>query len=261
MLFEETFTGANDTDLNGYNGWNQSGTATWTNTIQNNEGRIMDLVGVNDQGSLYRDVSSLYTTTLDNETEIMQWGFTFGQVSLNAGGAYQMGFVVGGSDANFTDAGNGYAISLDADTDGFMFGRYTGGLGTGDNSSNAWANMTYLIGIGDPTDNFRVNPRWPSTARVDFNPVTGTWSLYTSTNTTDPSVLGAGDLLGSVVDTTYTGGALDYMGLAADASGTANRYYEVDNIRISDAVIPEPMTIGLLGVGLAILRIARRKRG
>ncbi len=201
-----------------------------------------------------------YDPVLDNGVApLVQWSFQRANASFNPSGTYMQGYVIAGSNADVTGSGSGYVLTIEdnggTNDDRWIFGRYTGGLGTG-SSDDGFANVTELFELSSS-----VIPGFGNnlTARVDFNQNTGTWSVFgVQTLTGDPTTFGAGELLGSVVDTTYTGLSLGVTGFVFDhGATTAVRGFSTDNFSVT--AIPEPSTAVILLAGMASF-LARRRR-
>lgn len=158
--------------------------------------------------SVVRDVSSRYDTVLTNNAGTLTWAFNFysGQANMTGlgSGKYAGLYVLGSTSANFVDGyGNGYAVRICSNQVALV--RFTGGL-------NADSDATT---IGTPAS---LTATTPMGIRVDLDPATGAWTLYTTNwGGAGPEAFGdplvAAELATSTVDATYLGTtSLPYVG-------------------------------------------------
>jgi hypothetical protein len=91
--------------------------------------------------------------------------------------------------------------------------------------------------------------------RITYEPSTDLWSVFgvVGSDYVDPTTVT--NLLGSVVDSTYTSVPLTYMAFGGQNSGSDF----FDNISVS--VVPEPSTIGLVVLATATGFVSRFRRG
>jgi hypothetical protein len=208
-------------------------------------------------GWTYASLALPGSFTLTGQPGTVTWGVSMQNTgrnnTLNPNNGSSMGLVLGGTNSDFT-AGDGYAVMYYADSDNasahVRLIKYTGGLDVGDDGSVSVlqeTSATYSTGTA-------------TTSKVTYDPADDTWSLYTAEGFSDPLVLGAGELVGSAVDATYTSSILTHSGMAhvagAGNSTQANRDALLDNVSMD--VIPEPTTMALLGLG-GLVALKRRR--
>lgn len=192
----------------------------------------------------------------------MFYGIQTAALTFNPGSSFNWAYVIGATDADIFNAGNGYFLATDptgggvSNTDVLMFGYYTNGLGTMDNA-NGWTNATVLLSTSFAMTGFGGSD---AAIRLNYDADMNRWELYANASgALDPDTLGTGDLVGTVTDGTYTASALNFYGVGFGYTGTNNtavRSLTFDNVSIT---VPVPATLALFGIGLAALGAARRR--
>ena len=172
---------------------------------------------------------SSYPTTLSNSVVTVQWAFNF-RSSRNDpsgfdGGNYGLAFILGMSSSDYS-TGNGYAVVLgqSGSTNLLRLVHFTGGLDLN-------ANLTDIISGGN------YNAEYIS-VKVSYVPSTNTWSLFAESNASafPQSIPGltSTQISTSVVNSTYTGTALNYLGVLWNHNTSASENAVFDDIYISD---------------------------
>jgi hypothetical protein len=175
---------------------------------------------------------------LDQATGPIQWSFDFSNASLLDGNDDTFSVILAGTSGVFDGSGSGPA-------DGYLFGTALGGgnllFGTSDRmGKNGVETVLYDTGVS-------AEAAANGSATISFDPSTGGWTITGSYNGQDFATTGS-----SFLDNTYTGVATDYLGLYSRAGS--------DTVALSNmTVVPEPMTLSVLGLG-GVALIKRRRR-
>ena len=171
-----------------------------------------------------------YPTVMSNSTVNLQWAFNFRQTRLDPsgfdGGNYGMAMILGMTTGDYL-TGSGYAVVLGQTgaTDAIRLVSFAGGL-------NLSSKLTNIISGGDYGSEYL-------SIRVNYIPSTNTWSLFAESDAaafprSNPR-LAATQVGNSVVNSVYTGTALNYLGtLWNHATGAA------DNATYDDIYITDP---------------------
>lgn len=194
------------------NGWLPAGTGATNGNIAVKDHRLQfygegGTVG-DGRLAVVRDMTGRYQTVLTNNSGTLTWAFNFfsGQNNMTGlgSGKYAGLFVLGSTSTNFVGGtGDGYAVRICSNQVALV--KFTGGL-------NSDADATV---IGTPA---ALSAGTPMGVRVDMDPATGEWTLYTTNwGGTGPEAFGnplaADDLATSNVDATYLGAtSLPYVG-------------------------------------------------
>jgi hypothetical protein len=197
------------------------------------------------RASLMLDSTSFgepFKTTLSLNAGLVTWAFNV----ANQDGAFNNNFefVLGSTVANpYQIPAHGYAIRGGGGVGNLLsLTRFNFGLGGG---------QQQLITI---TDGLAPLPQRGS-FRVTFNPASSEWAFYAVFGPSFVEPMLVTNLLGTVIDSTYTTVPTPYQG---PGGGTTGRDY-FDNISVQ--VIPEPGSAGHgFGVGIAALSATFRRR-
>ncbi len=205
----------------------------------------------------YQDIASYYNPTYQNAGNVVYtWGFNMRQNRTNPSGFntnnYGVMFVLGNSSASYS-TGQGYGVALgnSGTVDPLRLVRFTGGF-------DANSDLTDLISYGDFGNEYL-------TVRVDFDVAARKWYLYVHDSTAfrDPTTLTTAHLRDSIVDSTYTGIALPYLGgFYNHASGSSNTAF-FDHVVIPDfpasgssmlapGSLPQPTTVSSIATSPAV---------
>jgi hypothetical protein len=184
--------------------------------------------------SLYTGSLAGYSTTLSENVGTVTWAFDV----ANSDGTYNNGFriVLAGNTSN----PYGLAYNQGFPSEGYSLsgGEYAGNRMLFSRFYNGATTYQTLIDVPDGLGTL------PQTGaiRITYEPSSDTWSFYMDTglNYTDPTA--DSQLIGTVVDGTYTHEGLPYFSLAGEYSGTDY----LDNLSIS--VVPEPSPLCLVVV-------------
>jgi uncharacterized repeat protein (TIGR01451 family) len=186
-----------------------------------------------------------YHSTLSQNIGLASWRFNLRVNRANLSGFglanYGVGVVLAGSSTNFL-AGNGYAMVWGQNlTDPLRLVRYANGLQT--------STSITLSNIITTTDGGFTNMITDYYSfRVTYDSDTGIWEVYARNDGTngfaDPAT-GTLSLVGAVADTTYTGTALNYMGVLWNYGTTLsqNAYFDnltVDIIQLPPSIVNQP---------------------
>jgi len=202
--------------------------------------------------------SGHFNTTLANSAGLVTWTFNMRQIRPNPAGfivnSYGVAFILGGTSANAATTGSGYAIVMGNSgvPDPIRFVSYTGGIQTLGTAASGL--IVAPSPLNDPTNNF-------TSISITFEPTTSTWTLYGRddgrSSFSDPAS-GTLTVLGSVVDSTFTGTSLTHMGAYWQGSVVTSQTAFFDNITLS--AIPEPSTISLIGLVAGAVLLRRRRK-
>lgn len=178
---------------------------------------------------VHQDISGSYNTTLNTLTNVINWEFNMRQTRANPSGFdsvnnYGATFVIGASNSDLAQ-GNGYAVMLGqaGATDNVRLVRYTNGI-------DADANLTDIITGGTDFGNEYLS------IRVTYDPATNTWELFVRDdlgNFNSPGTLDATNSQGTVVNTDYTGIALNHIAAVWNHATDNDETAIFDNICIS----------------------------
>ena len=215
------------------------------------DGNILDLT--NDAGGTanaigwgfgYTPAASFaapYTTTLSSNVGVVTWTFNMRQIRTDPGGfasgSYGVAFILGGTSSTVETAGNGYAVVLGniGSTDPIRLIKYTGGL----QGPLADIIASNTVGFTDFGAEYM-------SIKVTYTPSTGAWQLYLRDDNGPPfadPAAGSLTLQGTVVDNTYTGSALSFMGGFWQGSTAANQTAFFDNTTVT-VTYPNTITTG-----------------
>ncbi len=193
---------------------------------------------------------SPYNTTLSGNTGTVTWTFNMRQPRTDpagfAAGSYGAAFVLAGSSATAATAGNGYAVVIGQSgaTDPIRLVHYTTGL-QGTLVNLITSSTTGLADFG--TEYLSVS--------VTYTAASNTWELFLrndgATAFADPT---AGSLTsqGTVINSTYTGTALGFMGGYWQGSTVANQAAFYDNVRVVVGAAVTNTTVNFAGSDLSV---------
>ena len=196
-------------------------------------------------GGVALDLSTIadYSTTLSSNTQTISFGFN---VAVEDTSPFNGGFGAFLSSEPLDPIGLGrvgYGIS--------------GGTMVGDRTTFSFFNSTMALQnvlIDEPNG----IPDLPShgTVRLDYDPITDTWSLYlrSAPDFFDPLSLTSADLVGTAINSNFTDTPLPYFLLEREVTDTIH----FDNLVIS--IVPEPSSTLLLSVAFLTLTAYRRRR-
>ena len=172
---------------------------------------------------------SSYPTTLSNSVVTVQWAFNFRNTRTDPSGFdagnFGIAFILGMSTSNYT-TGDGYAVVIgeSGNSNPLRLVHFTGGL-------DANANVTNIISGGNYGAEY-------ISVRVTYVPSTNTWCLFAESNTSAfPQItpgLTSTQISTSVVNSTYTGTALNYLGVLWNHNTASGDNAFFDDIYISD---------------------------
>jgi hypothetical protein len=177
------------------------------------------------------DYSAGYNTTLSSNTGELNWYFNMRQIRTDpsgfGAGSYGVAYVIACSNTAAATSGNGYAVVLGntGSTDPIRLARFSSGL-QGTLTDMIASNTSGLTDFG--ADYLSV--------RVKYTPSTNTWELYLRNDGgsafADPA---SGTLTsqGTLVNSTHTGTALNYMGAYWQGSTTASQTAFFDNLLVT----------------------------
>ncbi len=202
------------------------------------DGGILNLANVSlATGAIYTytpttSFASPYNTTLGLNTGVVTWTFNIRQIRTDPSGwgtgSYAAAVILASSSSNALTTGTGYAITygVSGSTDPMYLIRYTGGIRAGTRTTLITSTTVGLTDFG--ADYISV--------KVTFIPSTNTWEMFIrndgSSAFTDPSI-GTLTSQGTLVDNTYTGTALNYMGAGWNGSASANQTAFFDNFKVT----------------------------
>lgn len=204
--------------------------------------------------------SAPWNSSLSSNPGLVTWNFNMRQIRTDPAGFstgnYGVAFILGATSATAASAGNGYAVvlgnGLAGDPDPVRLVAYTGGiatLGTG---------TTGIITAPSPLSDVGVEYM---SLRVTYNPATNGWELFGrndgSTAFADPTS-GTLTSLGTATNSTHTSVSLTSMGGYWQGSTAANQTAFFDNVSV--AVVPEPSSVTLAGLGVALAGLCAWKR-
>ena len=197
--------------------------------------------------------SALFHGKLNANQQYVEWTLNMQQIRPDpagyaTGGSYGAAFILAGTNANFSGAGQGYAIvyGQSGTTDPIRLATYNNGL------SGTLTNI--ITATGALTD---VGAEYMS-LKVRYTVATNNWQLWgrnDSGSFADPAT-GTLTSLGTIVNSTYTNVTMTHMGAEWNGSTSANQTALFDNFTVS---VPEPTSLSLLGLGAAGLLLRRRK--
>lgn len=201
-----------------------------------------------------------YSARLDQSTGIVEWSFnmrqSYSDPAYPTAGYFGVAFVLASNNASYDTTGNGYAVVLGNNTDTpggepIRLIRFTGGLAAtgGTNRKALITASTVLNSIS--TEHMSI--------LVRLDPATNTWTLLgrnDSGTAVDPKA-GSLTTLGTGTDdsNTHTDISLPYAG-ALFAYGSGGPTAVFDNFTV--AVVPEPVTLGLVGL-CSVVGLMRRR--
>ncbi len=208
--------------------------------------------------------ASPFDTTLSANAGTLTWSFNMRTTRTTPSGFdsgnYGMAFVLAGTSSDFT-MGNGYAVVVgnSGTPDPVRLVRYTGGL-------DANANLTNIITGTAPVADV-ASAQYLSVS-VSYDPFTNTWSMFGrndgAASFTSPAS-GSLTAVGTAVDNTYTGSAMNSMGFLWAYSTAGSQTASFDNVTVTTTAIPEPSTyaaiIGALALAGVVLHRRRQVRG
>jgi len=223
QLVADNFNRANNSTVG--NGWTEFETVAPTSVrIESNQLRMSG-------AAVGRDIVSkatpgTYDTRLANNGSIMEWAFNMQVSNANptgfSNGNVGIAVVLAGSHADLR-AGQGYAVAVGtpgSSVNPLRLVRYNGGLANN-------ANLTNLVTVG----NFGAKHL---DVRVTYTPATGTWALYYTDRGAGPfgDPLTASTLAGSVVNNTYTGTNLPFIGCLFNHGTSSANVGRFDNFHV-----------------------------
>lgn len=174
--------------------------------------------------------SSPYTSTLNANSGLVTWFFNMRQIRSDpagfGSGNYGVAFILAGGSTTAATAGNGYAVVLGqtGTTDPIRLVKYNNGL-QGTLTDLIISNTSGLTDFG--TEYLSI--------KITYDPSSDTWELFLRSDGTsafaDPA---AGTLVsqGTVVDNTYTGSSLGFLGGYWQGSTGANQPAYFDNVSV-----------------------------
>jgi hypothetical protein len=182
-----------------------------------------------------------YNTTLSSNAAPIEWTVNArtnrSSAVFSGFGTNQYGgaFVLVGSNTNIQTAGQGYAVVYGGDTfRNWRLVRYNNGLS---------GTLTNVVTAG--TNIFSANTNYVS-IRVTYAPSTNTWALYVrddgASAWSNPAT-GVVNLIGSAVDSIYTGTAMSVLGFLYSYATTANQNMQFDNLTIASSAPSGPGTV------------------
>lgn len=183
--------------------------------------------------------TSPYNTTLSSNLGVVTWNFNMRQIRTDpagfASGSYGVAYILAGSSATAFNAGNGYAVVLgqSGTTDAVRLAHYTTGL-SGTLTNIITSNTSGLTDFG--TEYLSV--------RVTYTPSTNTWELFLRNDGGSAFADPTGGTLtsqGTVVNSTYTGSSLTFMGGYWSGSTGATQTAFFDNTSVT-VTVPAPTT-------------------
>jgi hypothetical protein len=197
------------------------------------------------------DMTGKYATTFNNATSDLVWVFNMAATRSNPSGflstsnTYGAAVVLGGTDADLSEGGNGYAVVLgnSGTPDYVKVVRYTGGLMNPNNNANLTDIVVYTASTGDQ-DLMNI--------KVEYSPVTKIWKLYVNRpggtapfNTSgtqpafafpDPTAATYGAAASSAADNnSLLNGSLPYSGFLFNHATVTDEYATFDNFNIPTA--------------------------
>ncbi len=177
--------------------------------------------------------SSPYNATLSSNPGLVTWTFNMRQIRTDpagfTSGNYGVAFILAGSSTTPYNAGSGYAVVLgqSGGTDPVRLAKYNNGL-SGTLTDIKISNTSGLTDFGVEY----------LSVKVTYTPSTNTWELFLRNDGAsafaDP-VSGTLTSQGTVVDNTYTGTSLGYMGAYWAGSTTNNQTAFFDNTVVTVA--------------------------
>jgi hypothetical protein len=202
-------------------------TASTAILISSNQLRLSSSTGGRD--FVTRDISSRYSPTLSTNPGLLTWACNLQQSRVDPSGFngsnYGAAFVLAASSADLLSA-NGYALVYGnaGVPNNVRLVRFSGGL-------DAEANLTTLV--SSTTTDYQ---NQYLTLRVTYAPDENNWSLYLSASATafaDPLTGTVVTATGSLIDATYTGQSLPYVGCLWNHATTASENAVFDNVYVS----------------------------
>ncbi len=264
VVFEEDFNRTNR-DLDGDNGWTAvdntglSSPSSEQHIINDSQGQLFRAASAGGSAAtmfIQRDLNGTagYVTTISNNTGVVSYGIQIKQAQFNPSGAFDFAYVIGATDPDFQNAGDGYFVGLEGN-DNLFLGRYTGGIST--NLTSGSSNITSVI-----STTFDFGFGGDGTLRAEYDPSSNEWSLFAADSDSEDPLTGVLTQQGvTTVDSTFTGSDLRYYGMVFDSQNAgADRFVTFDEMVIDVAAIPEPATALLLSLISAAFAIGRRRR-
>lgn len=273
IVFNDDFTRDNNTAIG--NNWVETSSGGSTNaSINTNELVIAGTGGgTGSRTSVAQPLTNFtapFNATLSSNPDTVVWTFNVRQDGepggLN-GGRTGAALILASDAADFrsTQGADGYAIviaqpnrsAVTSTADPVTLVKFTNGVNT--DSSNI---ATYTSLVTASTGVFADIGTELLSIRVEYVPTTNTFSVYGRNDGnsafSDPANNTGFTFLGSAVDSTYTGTASTHMGAFFNNNGLTTQVGRFDNISVS--IIPEPASLALVGIGLAMIVPRRRQR-
>jgi hypothetical protein len=257
-VFNETFTRSNSSTVGG--NWAEVNPGGGDALISGNMLKIESNTG-GDSGVSYvtqaiSNFAPAFNGVLSSHTSPVTWTFNMQSNLADLGGFDSteegIAFVIAATGSDLTTA-NGYAVVWGGtgSTDPIRLVRFAGGL-------DADANLTDMIvasgasgTAGDPNTNY-------TSIKVVYTPGTSSFEMFArsdgSSAFADPSA-GSYTSAGSVVNSTYTSATMTHIGALARYQGN-NDEALFDNVSVE--ALPEPTSLGLIGIGA--VGLLRRRR-
>jgi hypothetical protein len=174
--------------------------------------------------------SSPFNSTLSSNTGIVTWTFNMRQIRTDpsgfATGNYGVAFILAGTSQTAFNAGSGYAIVLGQSgaTDPVRLATYNNGL-SGTLTNIITSNTTGLTDFGNEY----------LSVKVTYDPSSNTWEMFLRNDGgsafVDPET-GSLTSQGTVVNSTYTGTAMSYMGAYWGGATASTQTAFFDNVKV-----------------------------
>jgi len=262
-VFTDNFNRADSTTIG--NGWVETSDINHDSSIVSNQLSIPSISG-NDANAYDTQATSGFAApwnnVLTNNPGLVTW-----TLNMRSSENDLTGFDNNGEGIAFVLAATSSVLDLTADGYAVLWGQTTGidPIRLVRFSSGLQTNGTAPVGVitnlltgtggtgtpGDPEANYM-------SIKVTYDPVTDTWALFARSDGgsafADPAT-GSYTSFGSVVNTTHTSATMVAIGAYGQHKDN-NTSYLFDNVTVD--VVPEPATLGMLCLGLALL--ARRRR-
>jgi hypothetical protein len=231
LALVDDFNRADNPDVT--NGWTETETTATGATITSNQLRLSG--AASGREFITRNIATRYSPELGSNERVLTWAWNMQQSRTNPSGfdavAYGAAFVLAASNANLL-TGTGYAVVVGngGTPDPIKLVRFSNGFSAGSSLTDI------LVGTTDASNKAQ-------TIRVTYLPDEDTWTLEVGTTTTafqDPSSANTVySTIGSVVDGTYTGSSLPYVGCLWNHATSATDYALFDNIYLTAPCLAE----------------------
>lgn len=188
------------------------------------------------------DFEATFDNTLSSNSDVVNYIFNMRQSRSDPSGfgatnSYGVAFIIGCTDVNVFGAGNGYAVVLGntGAVDPIRFVKYSGGIKEG--------TITDLISSSDPLSD--IGNEYTSLA-LAYDPSSDEWFLFGRNDGSgsfgDPTDEGLTQV-GSVIDDTYTGVQLAFLGSYWQGGTAANERAFIDNVSVVVGAVPLPVEL------------------